>query len=348
MATFFEAATYAAGQAARVAWYAGNHIAARRLGGPETSMRKARSIQINSKPPTRREFVAAIVELFERDWSNIQAGLYHRPAVGDNPLRLLGKARAFLSDVPRVDARRRARAHSEVMTDERRMKYPRYYLQNFHFQTDGWFSRDSARIYDFQVETLFAGTADAMRRQALAPLSRFLHGKDQRHVHLLDVACGTGRFAAQIKSNWPMLNVTGLDLSAAYLAEAAQELASWRAVTLVEADAAAMPIEKETQDLVTCVYLFHELPPKVRGAVAAEIVRVLKPGGVFVLVDSVQPRDGRGFDALTEFFPQVFHEPYYESYLDWRAEEAFTGEGLRARETLPAFLSTVRVFEKPI
>ena len=46
-------------------------------------------------------------------------------------------------------------------------RYPAYYLQNFHYQTDGWLSKDSARLYDFQVETLFLGSADTRRRQAL-------------------------------------------------------------------------------------------------------------------------------------------------------------------------------------
>ena len=41
---------------------------------------------------------------------------------------------------------------------------------------------------------------------------------------------------------------------------------------------------------VTCVYLFHELPGDVRRAVAAEMARVLRPGGLVVLVDSIQAR----------------------------------------------------------
>ena len=41
---------------------------------------------------------------------------------------------------------------------------------------------------------------------------------------------------------------------------------------------------------MTCVYLFHELPGDVRRAVAAEMMRVLRPGGLVVLVDSIQAR----------------------------------------------------------
>jgi hypothetical protein len=37
-------------------------------------------------------------------------------------------------------------------------KYPDYYLQNFHFQSDGWLSDNSAQVYEYSTETLFSGT----------------------------------------------------------------------------------------------------------------------------------------------------------------------------------------------
>ena len=46
---------------------------------------------------------------------------------------------------------------------------PEYYAQDFHFQTGGYLTEDSARLYDVQVETLFMGAAGPMRRTALAP-----------------------------------------------------------------------------------------------------------------------------------------------------------------------------------
>jgi hypothetical protein len=36
-------------------------------------------------------------------------------------------------------------------------------LQNFHFQTGGWMTNDSASRYDTQVEVFFNGTANATR-----------------------------------------------------------------------------------------------------------------------------------------------------------------------------------------
>jgi ubiquinone/menaquinone biosynthesis C-methylase UbiE len=149
-----------------------------------------------------------------------------------------------------------------------------------------------------------------------------------------------------VKDNWPKLNVTALDLSDAYLEHARKELKAWRDVRFLEANAEQMPLPDASQDIVTCVYLFHELPPAVRTVVAKEIARVLKPGGLFVLVDSIQPGDTPGFEALTEFFPQAFHEPYYASYLEWNIAEAFTATGLTSTSSTPAFLSKVAAFRK--
>ena len=37
---------------------------------------------------------------------------------------------------------------------------------------DGWFSSDSAAVYDTLTETIFLGSQDAMQRSALLPIAR--------------------------------------------------------------------------------------------------------------------------------------------------------------------------------
>lgn len=83
--------------------------------------------------------------------------------------------------------------------------------------------------------------------------------------------------------------MTGLDLSPFYLAEARGLHAHWEALrghtgeggaTWVHANAEAMPLPDASFDAVSVVYLLHELPPASRARVAAEVFRVLRPGGV--------------------------------------------------------------------
>ena len=84
----------------------------------------------------------------------------------------------------------------------------------------------------------------------------------------MDLACGTGSFLREVKSNWPRLHVTGLDLSPHYLAVARRELAAWSRTRLVEGTAEAIPFADGEFTVVTCIYLFHELPPRIRRAVS--------------------------------------------------------------------------------
>ena len=220
-------------------------------------------------------------------------------------------------------------------------------MQNFHYQTDGYLSDHSAALYDFQVEVLFKGSADAMRRQALLPIVEFLRGRPIRAQRLLDVACGTGRFLAFVKQNYPRLPVVGVDLSPAYLRQARRELGAWSWVELALGAAEALPFPDASFDLVSCVYLFHELPRAVRERAAAEFARVLRPRGRLVLVDSFQCGDEPAFDGLLELFPLAYHEPYYADYVRHDLRALFQDVGLHPIAAERAHMSKVMTFEKP-
>jgi ubiquinone/menaquinone biosynthesis C-methylase UbiE len=232
------------------------------------------------------------------------------------------------------------------LSEDVRGKRPNYYLQNFHFQSGGWMTEDSAQRYDTQVEVLFYGTANAIRRQALPPLVEAFAGRDQRRLRLLDLGCGTGRFLDFCKQVWPRLPMLAVDMSEAYLGEAKRHLKQCGWIDFLVANGEALPVASDSQDAVTSIFTFHELPPKVRRTVFGEFARVLKPGGRLVIVDSLQIGDEPDYDGLLELFPQNYHEPYYSSYL---AEDftAIAGEcGLAHVRDVNAFISKVMVFDK--
>jgi ubiquinone/menaquinone biosynthesis C-methylase UbiE len=343
-------ARYTAAQGLRSAWYGGQYAIARRRSAGFN--RPGEPVFKPDHKPDMKALRKAYFDLFKQDRINIEAGLYRDPVrrelrPRDFP-KAVKRARAFLADVSEVDRRRVQRDGTEVRTSEAAdpERFPAYYRQNFHYQTDGWLSDDSAKIYDHQVEALFTGSASAMRRAALAELARELQSKDQRTHHTLDVACGTGRFMAQILHTFPRLLLTGLDLSPPYAEAARKAVRHWPQVDIVEAQAEAMPFEDEGFDSLISIYLFHELPPRVRPQVIAEAARILKPGGAFIVADSLQFGDNPGVDGFLEYFPEGFHEPYYKGYLSWDFEPAMIAAGFTLERTQLAFLTKVNVWRK--
>lgn len=341
-------AIYTASQAARIAWFTGHYIAGRRKMGPIARPGEAPAAD-EFAPLDRNRLRESFRNLFRADWKNIESGVYRMPLEMRRLPRLSALARLsrdYLIDTEKVARRKHANGHSEVRRDQFDGKYPRYYLQNFHFQTDGWMSAQSADRYDMQVETLFTGAGAAMRRQALPFIRRAIGERDPASIEFLDLACGAGGFLEEVLSNWPVLRATALDLSPAYLGKAMTALANYRHVRFVEANAEKTGLSDQSFDIITTVYLFHELPPRVRINVAHEIARLLKPGGVFILADTIQFGDEEGLDSLLENFPRGFHEPYYDSYCRLDLEALFSGAGFEKTDETLAFLTKVTAFRK--
>jgi ubiquinone/menaquinone biosynthesis C-methylase UbiE len=344
-------AAYAAGQALRVAWFTGHYVAGRHAMGPLTEPGEAPYAD-EFEPLDRDRLSDAYRELFKADWRNIKAGEYRLPREVrriPNPATLLRQSRDYFADTRAVSRRKATRQNREVFAGEARENYPGYYLQNFHYQSDGWLSDASAERYDMQVETLFTGAAAAMRRQALPLLRRVVAGRSPRDLRLLDLGAGAGTFLGDVLDNWPSLQATALDLSPNYLAKARIALDKYKQVEFLRRPAEETGLADASQDIVSAVYLFHELPPKVRVEVATEIARVLKPGGAFIIVDTLQYGDDRGLDILLENFPRGFHEPYYDSFCRTNLDDLFGAAGLSCDgDPVCAFLTKCVLYRKAV
>ncbi len=106
---------------------------------------------------------------------------------------------------------------------------------------------------------------------------------------VLDLGCGTGHTALALSSH--VASVVGVDVTEAML-EQARLLATARGLanaTFIQADAAALPFPSQSFDLVASRYSAHHYPRPARAL--SEVVRVLAPGGTFLLVDTVAPDD---------------------------------------------------------
>lgn len=339
MVSSLDRLSYAARQAARVAWYAGHYAAGRRLLKP-----MPKPDYPIGPTPTRAEMTADMRSVFTREWNDIEAGLFPAPrALGPEPAEFLRRSLLYFRDLPQVDARRHGGLDEALPPGQQGDGLPDYYRQNFHFQSDGWLSEHSAALYDTQVEVLFTGAADVMRRRALKPIAEWMASRNQRDLRGLDVGCGTGRLLAFVHEAWPGLKLTGLDLSAPYLGEARRLVGRTARVKLIEGAAEKLPFDDRSLDFVFSSFLMHELPQDVRLEVLSEMARVARPDGLIVIVDSIQKGDHPDWDGLLDLFPHYFHEPYYAEYANGSLA-AWAGEaGLVEAACERAFLSRVTV-----
>ena len=334
-----------AGQSLRMGWYlALNRIVDRRT---EALRGKVDVVRPERPVPSVRELLADQMQLLLADAMAVRDGLY--PPTDDEggaPLRHLSRVRRMLQDLPGAVERRRSGDATSATLEAGAADVPAYYAQDFHFQTGGYLGEGSAKLYDIQVETLFMGSAGPMRRVGLRPIAEFMRGRDQRRTTLVDIACGTGRFLLQVRLAYPAMRLKGVDLSRSYLDEARRHFGPLRPPELIVGAAEQLSLASESADIVTSVFLFHELPPDVRREAAREMARVLKPGGLLVFIDSLQMGDKPGWDGLLETFPQRFHEPYYRNYAIENLDELFSSVGLVQQETATAFLSKLMVRRK--
>jgi ubiquinone/menaquinone biosynthesis C-methylase UbiE len=281
----------------------------------------ARLLSRQPRPKLPRATIALIRrrvdELLTRDLDNVAAGMYPRELLFQIPTRDYVRALPrLLRDGPRVLRRKLAGKWQDIPAVDPE-RYPPYYRRNFHWQTDGYLSAHSAEVYDLGVELLFRGMADVMRRQVIPPVTRFIadEGLPPARVRLLDVACGTGRTLRQLATAHPTLRFHGVDLSPYYVQAARRLLADVAEASLAVENAERLPYADATFDVVTSVYLFHELPRNARRRVVGEMRRVLRPGGLLVIEDSAQPADSPELATVLANFPSEFHEPFYRDYL---------------------------------
>jgi SAM-dependent methyltransferase len=149
----------------------------------------------------------------------------------------------------------------------------------------------------------------------------------------LDVGCGAGHttlaFATRVAS------VVALDLTPAMLAQASR-LAEERGISNVrfeQGDAARLPFPDACFDRVTSRLAAHHVADP--GAMVREAARVLSPGGVFLLVDTIAPEDPARDTFLNAF--ELLRDPSHvrnHRISEWEA--MFRDAGL-APETLGSF-----------
>jgi demethylmenaquinone methyltransferase/2-methoxy-6-polyprenyl-1,4-benzoquinol methylase len=148
-------------------------------------------------------------------------------------------------------------------------------------------------LYDriSRIAAIAVGGEGRFRRLALAGLD--LH----RDAKILDLCCGSGQVTGIL---WEYANdVTGLDISPLSLSRAKRNVPQAK---YVEALAEEMPFDDRVFDLVHTSAAMHEMNTEQLEQIFREVYRVLKPGGIFTMVDFHRPTNPLFMPGVAIFF----------------------------------------------
>jgi ubiquinone/menaquinone biosynthesis C-methylase UbiE len=105
---------------------------------------------------------------------------------------------------------------------------------------------------------------------------------------LIDLCTGTGATALRAASSG--VRAIGIDFSEGMLQQAARKSINGPPPFWVQANAHELPVRPCSVDRATCSYAMYELSRTVRFNVMKEVTRILKPGGMFLMMEHLPPR----------------------------------------------------------
>ena len=178
---------------------------------------------------------------------------------------------------------------------------------------------------------------------------------------ILDIATGTGDLAIMMAKLNPK-KITGLDISAGMLEVGKQKIAKANLsdkIEMIVGDSENMPFEDNTFDAITVSFGVRNFENLDKGL--TEILRVLKPGGKFVVLETSNPTKfpfKQGYKFYTNYILPVIGKIFSKdkvaySYLSESANsfpfgEAFNNilqkNGFKSAENLPVTFGVASIY----
>jgi ubiquinone/menaquinone biosynthesis C-methylase UbiE len=145
----------------------------------------------------------------------------------------------------------------------------------------------AVRFFERQwlVNLILWGNYRRLRDAALSELGGALPGRT------LQVACVygdlTSRLCQRVVAGGGALDI--IDILPIQLENLRRKLPSTAPVRLLARDSAELGLPDSSYERAMVFFLLHEQPAEVRRRTLAEVFRVVKPGGMILVVDSAQP-----------------------------------------------------------
>jgi SAM-dependent methyltransferase len=118
------------------------------------------------------------------------------------------------------------------------------------------------------------------------------HARIKDGESVLDLACGTGTLAIEVKKESPKAKVSGLDADRVMLGRARRKATEAGVKLALEQGLSnELPYDARTFDVVLSTLFFHHLTDEAKADTAEEIRRVLRLGGRALIADWGRPQD---------------------------------------------------------
>ena len=160
-----------------------------------------------------------------------------------------------------------------------------------------------AKNYDAANRAISMGMDRAWRRKTVQRLKPFRGGR------YLDVGTGTGDLAFEILNQSAHVQVDGIDPAEQMLSIArdkAEKRGVGDSVAFISGDALDLPMESDTYDGLVSGFCFRNIERRQKAL--EEMRRVLKPGGMLVILEATYPESAlirTGYRLYTPLVPLV-------------------------------------------
>lgn len=128
----------------------------------------------------------------------------------------------------------------------------------------------------------FGASHDFFTRHKARLIARLLaaRGRSPAEMDLLDVGCGIGQIHELIGPSFR--SVTGVDVSSASIDQAQARFPAYRYLAY---GGDRLPFDDAGFDMAMAICVFHHVPPAQWQALAADMLRVLRPGGLALVIE---------------------------------------------------------------
>jgi ubiquinone/menaquinone biosynthesis C-methylase UbiE len=167
-----------------------------------------------------------------------------------------------------------------------------------------------------------------------------------RAYRLLDVGCGTGNLLLSLGGDSQAEQLVGLDYSEEMVRRVHAKIdpaVHLDRLRVIHGDAEHLPFEDASFDVITCCNSFHHYPHQA--AVVRGFARVLRPGGLLVLIDGFRDNvvGWVVFDVAVALAEKAVHHASGSAVRAMLSEAGFSSIAQRKLNVLaPLLISTAR------